>query len=119
MAPSPEEAIAFLHLIMNVVRRRRAKRGENDYGCAHGWHSLTKSVYHRLLQELRLKDQETMGKCIQLDKHEYHELLHLVTPLIMKEDTKMRKAVIPFSCKDKYNALNLKVVCKQTHMARH
>ena len=66
--------------------------GENAY--VHGWHTVTKSVYHKLLQELRLEDQETIRKWIRLGKHEYHELLQLMTPLIMKEDTEMLKAVV-------------------------
>ena len=57
-----------------------------------------------------MEDQETMRNWIRLVKHEYHELLQLVTLLIMKEDTKMRKAVTPFNFIDKYDALNLKVV---------
>ena len=34
-----------------------------------------------------------MRNWICLDKHEYQELLQLVTPFIMKQDTKIRKAV--------------------------
>ena len=97
----------------------QTRRKQNAYGCVIGWHTVAKSVYHRQLQELRLEDQETMRKWIRLDKHEYHELLQLVTPLITTEDTKMRKAVTPFSFNDTYDVLNLKVVCKQTHKARH
>ncbi|MPC59016.1 hypothetical protein E2C01_053031 [Portunus trituberculatus] len=47
----------------------------------------TKSVYHTLLAELRLEDSKTLRQWIRLPKEQYQELLRLVTPLIMKEDT--------------------------------
>ena len=113
MTPSPEEAIAFEQLI--VVRRQAKRRRKRLWVLSWLARHTQESVYHRLLHELRLERQETMRNWIRLNKHEHHELLQL----IMKEDTKMRKAVTPFSFKDKYDTLNLKVVCKQTYTARH
>ena len=51
------------------------------------------SVYHRLLKELSVDDHETLKNWFRLDKNQYHRLLELVTPLIAKSDTRMRKAV--------------------------
>ena len=51
------------------------------------------SVYRRLLKELSVDDHETPKNWIRLDKNQYDRLLELVTPLIAKSETKVRKAV--------------------------
>lgn len=53
------------------------------------------SCYHRLIRELSLEDHETLKNWTRLDYNQYRELLQLVTPLIAKKDTRMRKAVTP------------------------
>lgn len=55
----------------------------------------TESVYHRLVKELSLEDPNEMRKFPRLDKAQYSYLLELVTPIIEKSDTKMRKTVTP------------------------
>ncbi|KAG0727931.1 putative nuclease HARBI1 [Chionoecetes opilio] len=74
-----------------INRRRRAKKR----AWIRSWLARREkeSVYHRLLKELSLEDHETMKNWIRLDKDQYHKLLQLVTPLIAKKDTRMRKAV--------------------------
>ncbi|KAG0725785.1 hypothetical protein GWK47_037935 [Chionoecetes opilio] len=74
-----------------INRRRRAKKR----AWIRSWLARREkeSVYHRLLKELSVEDHETMKNWIRLDKDQYHKLLQLVTPLIAKKDTRMRKAV--------------------------
>ena len=53
------------------------------------------SAQHTLLQELRLVDLSAYKNYLRVSDEEYNELLQLVTPLIIKKDTMMRKSISP------------------------
>ena len=94
MAPSPQQAVAALHLIMCLEKRRRARQAKKRLWM-RSWLARREkeSVYHRLLRELSLEDHETLKNWTRLDHKQYQELLQLVEPLISKTDTRMRRAV--------------------------
>ncbi|MPC91829.1 hypothetical protein E2C01_086889 [Portunus trituberculatus] len=45
------------------------------------------------MKELTEEDPATLRNWIRLDREQYEELLALITPLIQKQDTNMRRAV--------------------------
>ncbi|KAJ8930902.1 hypothetical protein NQ314_016323 [Rhamnusium bicolor] len=46
-----------------------------------------------LLKELANEDQEEYRNCMRMSKEQFNKLLHMVGPLITKEDTLMRHAM--------------------------
>ncbi|XP_050707453.1 uncharacterized protein LOC126992692 [Eriocheir sinensis] len=94
MESTLRQRYAALNLILCIVRLRRAKQAKKR-AWMRSWlvRRERESVYHRLLKELSLEDHETLKNWIRLDKSQYHRLLELVTPLIARSDTRMRKAV--------------------------
>ncbi|KAK4321236.1 hypothetical protein Pmani_007505 [Petrolisthes manimaculis] len=55
----------------------------------------SKNVFNNLLKEMYLEDQQAFYDYHRMHRKNFAELLELVSPLIKKQDTKMRKAVSP------------------------
>ncbi|KAK4301525.1 hypothetical protein Pmani_026303 [Petrolisthes manimaculis] len=55
----------------------------------------SKNVFNNLLKEMCLEDQQAFYDYHRMHRKNFAELLELVSPLIKKQDTKMRKAVSP------------------------
>ncbi|XP_071051271.1 putative nuclease HARBI1 [Onthophagus taurus] len=81
-------ATAIAIVVKKKKERKRTKWVKN-------WLKKRKQYSHaNLLNELRL-EVDDYRNYLRMDENTYIELLHLVTPLIEKEDTIMRKAISP------------------------
>lgn len=82
-----------------VLRRRRRRREKNtERSCwTKPWVSRRKDlgVYSTLLRELSGEDPETFRQYHRVTIDQFHEILNVVAPLIVKQDTIMRESIKP------------------------
>lgn len=55
----------------------------------------SKNVFNNLLKEMCLEDTQAFHSFHRMSKENFVKLLRIVSPLIKKEDTKLRKAISP------------------------
>ena len=83
-------------LAANVVALRKAQKKKRRRYWVKPWMARKyKNVFNNLVKELWLEDEQGFYDYHRMSKKNFTELLELVSPLIMKQDTKMRKAVSP------------------------
>jgi hypothetical protein len=52
-----------------------------------------KGAYNNIIQELRLDDQENYRRYLRMNTETFEELVRLVTPMIKKKSTRLRKPI--------------------------
>ena len=78
-----------------VNRRRRRRRNRTIWVREWVKNRKDQGAYHQLLQELRLTDTSSYRNFLRMDAPTVDELPHMVGPMIMYQDTVMRKAISP------------------------
>ena len=108
--------------IVGIICCKRSKRTRTCW--VKPWmtenHRSKKGAQNTLVQELRLLDMSAYKNYLRMDDASYQELLGLVTPILEKCDTVMRRAITPAEmlattlrflatgrCKIKYRSLYL------------
>ena len=93
MADRQKMVIATVLLVLVVKRRKLRRKGRNRSVWVREWirNRDRYGAYHHLLQELAL---DTTSYCNLVRMNQQH-LIRKVAPLIVRQDTVMRKAIAP------------------------
>ena len=90
-----ELGLAATILVADLVVLMNAKKKKPRRYWMKSWMAgKSKNVYN-LLQEMSLGDEQDLYEYHWMYKRNFAELLDLVSPLIKKQDTKMKEAVSP------------------------
>uniref|UniRef100_A0A8D8VQR4 Uncharacterized protein n=1 Tax=Cacopsylla melanoneura TaxID=428564 RepID=A0A8D8VQR4_9HEMI len=92
---SMDDYIALVGLVLALKKKRRSKNKRKPRVWCKDWLRKRNQFSHvNLLDELKFAPKD-WHNFLRMDEETYSELLALVTPLIIKEDTKMRAAIPP------------------------
>ena len=92
-----EVIIALCLIIMAVAMQNLEGRQVMRRIWTRPW-ILRRKIYgahHALIEELRNEDPKGLKNFLRMDLQTFEELLHMVTPLIQKKDTRLRDSIPP------------------------
>lgn len=86
-------AAQFVVLEEEAENRKRLRRNRSVW--VRNWVTRRSEFgfYHQLLVELEMEEPHLCKKFLRMNINDFNHLLELVTPLISKEDTTMRKSI--------------------------
>lgn len=83
--------------VVAVIMKRRQKRRKNRKIWTREWlrNRTIFGAYYTLLAELRNLDISSYRNFLRMDVTSFEELLHLVAPIITRQETNMRSTIPP------------------------
>ena len=86
------------HHQLLIARRRLLQRRRRDRGWwIRPWLTPTRRVefghYSKLMQELKVEDENAFVNCVRMPPHLFDELLNRISPVIQRRDTRLRPAL--------------------------
>ena len=90
---SEEETLALLIVLLR--RRRRKVRLPRTWARDEISKSWQQGAYPNLLRELNAEDPEDFRQFHRLERESFETTLAMVAPLITKEDTHIRRSLLP------------------------
>ena len=83
------------YIVYNKIKRRISRKKRSTW--VKPWIARRHifGMHHALTQELRLEDPNSFRRLLRMDSTAFDHLVHLVTPLIERQNTNMRKCIAP------------------------
>lgn len=87
------------HTFLTLVQAKRLNEKRKNKGkrlWVKPWMARKeRSIYNNLVQEMRLEDGRGFYDYHRLSKEHFQELLNMISPVIQKENTRLREAIPP------------------------
>ena len=87
--------LAVIAILLNKRRKRKVKRNRKVWVKEWIKNRPNQGAYNNLMKELKALDTSSYRNFVRMSSSTFEELLVKVAPLIVRQDTRIRKAICP------------------------